>query len=65
MSVMTSPVKDIAPIFDDPDEQAEDDALAVAEAQIAAGQSISHDAMVKWLLSWGTADELPPPECGQ
>ena len=31
------------------------------EADIAAGRVISHQAMKAWLLSWGTADELPPP----
>jgi predicted transcriptional regulator len=26
------------------------------------GDFVSHDAVEKWLLSWGTPDELPPPE---
>jgi predicted transcriptional regulator len=53
-----------APVFDLPDEQDEERALAEAEAEIAAGQYISHEAMVKWLLSWGSPNELPPPEIG-
>ncbi len=35
-----------------------------AMADIDAGRFISHDAVVRWLKSWGTADELPPPKCG-
>ena len=33
------------------------------EAQIEAGHYITHEAMKKWLLSWGTNHELPPPPC--
>ena len=27
-----------------------------------SGEYISNEAMVKWLDSWGTENELPPPE---
>jgi RHH-type transcriptional regulator, rel operon repressor / antitoxin RelB len=27
-----------------------------------SGEFISNEAMMKWLDSWGTEDELPPPE---
>jgi RHH-type transcriptional regulator, rel operon repressor / antitoxin RelB len=34
---------------------------AFAEAE-GSGEWISNEAMVEWLESWGTEDELPPPE---
>jgi predicted transcriptional regulator len=40
-------------------------AAAVAEAVAAsrAGEvPIEHERMVAWLKSWGTEDELPPPQ---
>jgi predicted transcriptional regulator len=45
----------------EPDEVAEEKAWAEAEADIAAGRLIDHDAVRRWLLSWGTDAELPPP----
>jgi predicted transcriptional regulator len=48
-------------LFDEIDDDAEAAADARAEADIAAGRVISHEAMKRWLLSWGTDDELPPP----
>jgi predicted transcriptional regulator len=36
-----------------------------AMADIEAGRFISHDAVMRWVASWGTDDELPPPECGE
>ena len=51
-------------IFDEVDQAFEDAADAEAEADIAAGRVISHEAMTAWLLSWGTPNELPPPEIG-
>ena len=38
-------------------------AIAEARADIAAGRVISHEDMCRWLESWGTANELPPPSC--
>jgi len=35
------------------------------EDDIVAGRIISHEAMRRWLLSCGSPDELPPPECGE
>jgi predicted transcriptional regulator len=35
-----------------------------AMADIEAGRFITHEAVVRWLKSWGTANELPPPKCG-
>ena len=54
-----------ASLFDAVDEEAEERALREAEADLDAGRVISHDAMRRWLLSWGTDSELPPPECGE
>jgi predicted transcriptional regulator len=51
-------------LFDDVDDAAEEAADARAEADIAAGRVISHDAVKAWLLSWGTPDELPQPQVG-
>jgi predicted transcriptional regulator len=51
-------------IFDDVDEAADEAAMLEGEADADAGRTISHEAMKAWLLSWGTADELPPPQVG-
>jgi predicted transcriptional regulator len=51
-------------IFDEADDAADEAAMVRGEADIAAGRVISHEAMKAWLLSWGTADELPPPRVG-
>ena len=51
-------------IFDVPDEEHDARRLAEALADVTAGRTISHKAMKAWLLSWGTPDELPPPQVG-
>ena len=51
-------------IFDEIDPDAEAAADAVGLADIEAGRTVSHEAMKRWLLSWGSADELPPPKVG-
>lgn len=53
-------------IFDDESESAAADEAAIAEglADIEAGRVISHQAMKRWLQSWGTNNELPPPGVG-
>jgi predicted transcriptional regulator len=61
---MAKATQPLAPIFDLPNEEEEERALSEAEGQIADGKFIQHAAMVKWLLSWGSSDELPPPESG-
>ena len=52
-------------IFDPADDAEEARAIAEAEADIAAGRVISHEAVSRWLQSWGTQHELPPPKCGE
>jgi hypothetical protein len=32
-------------------------------ASADAGKVVSYEDVRRWLLSWGTKDELPPPEC--
>ncbi|HEY2459418.1 MAG TPA: hypothetical protein VGI16_01355 [Candidatus Acidoferrum sp.] len=34
-----------------------------AGRQVKSGHYIRHEDMKAWLLSWGTARELPPPRC--
>ena len=34
-------------------------------ADIEAGRVISHEAVKRWLMSWGTDNPLPPPKCGE
>jgi predicted transcriptional regulator len=52
-------------VFDEIDAAPEDAADAEAQADVAAGRVISHEAVKAWLLSRGTAEELPPPTVGE
>jgi predicted transcriptional regulator len=38
-------------------------AVEQAQASLAAGHSVPYEQVRRWLLSWGTDHELPPPEC--
>lgn len=51
--------------LEEADEAAEAAADAEAEADFEAGRVVSHEAVMRWIKSWGTPDELPPPECGK
>lgn len=42
------------------DRQIEEIRAGLREAE-AGGPFISHEAMTRWLESWGADDELPPP----
>jgi predicted transcriptional regulator len=33
-------------------------------ADAKAGRVLPHEEVARWLESWGTEDELPPPKCG-
>jgi RHH-type transcriptional regulator, rel operon repressor / antitoxin RelB len=33
-------------------------------ADAEAGRVVSHEEVTRWLDSWGTENELPPPKCG-
>lgn len=60
-------VEEEAETFAFDNELTEDDehAIAEADADIAAGRTVSHEAVLRWVRSWGTENELPPPECGE
>jgi predicted transcriptional regulator len=62
---MTKMAENQISVLDRPDVAAEERAWGEGEADIAAGRVISHEAMRRWLLSWGKRPELPPPECGE
>jgi predicted transcriptional regulator len=47
-------------VFDD-DDEAE---VRRVMADMDGGKFVSHEAVARWLKSWGTDNELPPPECG-
>ena len=46
---------------DDPEDDAAD---AEGLADIAAGRTVSGEAVKRWLRSWGKPDELPAPKIG-
>jgi predicted transcriptional regulator len=33
-------------------------------ADAKAGRVVTHEDVARWLDSWGTENELPPPKCG-
>jgi hypothetical protein len=45
-------------LFDSPEAEAR------AEADVRAGRLISHEAVRRWLSSWGSAKRLPRPRPG-
>jgi predicted transcriptional regulator len=49
-------------IFGECDAEADARSLAEAEADIAAGRLIPNEEVMKWVLTWGTPEEGPPPE---
>ncbi|MCG2663844.1 antitoxin [Brevundimonas sp.] len=49
-------------IFSQPDPEADARSLEEAEADFAAGRVVPHEEVSKWLLTWGTPEEGPPPE---
>ena len=51
-------------LFDDIDAAVEERALEEAETDYADGRVISHEAVMRWVGSWGGVEELPPPPVG-
>ena len=51
-------------LFDEIDDEAEAAADARAEADVAAGRVISHEAVSRWLASWASGAPTPPPKAG-
>ena len=39
------------------------EAVKAGKASLEQGRSISYEEVRPWLMSWGTDDELPTPEC--
>ena len=52
-------------VFDVEDAAALEASTRRGEADIAAGRVVSHEAVKRWLLSWGTDNPLPRPKCGE
>jgi len=52
------------PLFETADPKAEAAADARAEADVRAGRLISHQAVRRWLTSWGSAKPTPRPRTG-
>lgn len=48
-------------IFDDFEDEADRQAMAEADADIAAGRVVPHERVVEWLKSLGTPNQLPTP----
>jgi predicted transcriptional regulator len=49
-------------LFDEMDSDADEDAVCEGEADADAGRVVSNDAFSKWLDTWGTTEEGPPPD---
>jgi predicted transcriptional regulator len=62
---MAEPEPSIFDEVDSVDPDVDQRNLARAEADIAAGRLVSHEAVKRWLTSWGTPNELPAPKCGE
>jgi predicted transcriptional regulator len=39
------------------------EAVKAGKAPLDQGRGVPYEAVRPWLMSWGTDDELPPPEC--
>ena len=47
-------------LFDDIDDEAEERAMAEAEADVAAGRVVPHEDVVKWLNDLAAGKHCPP-----
>jgi len=45
-------------------EQFKQESVARWEDYCRTGKSVPHDAVMRWLESWGTENELETPKCG-
>jgi len=61
-NAMLRPMKSEKSLFDSPEAEAKSEARA--EADVKAGRVISHEAVRRWLSSWGSAKRLPRPRVG-
>jgi predicted transcriptional regulator len=53
----------LVPEHENPDAAAFRRAVAEGLASLDAGRGVPYEDVRRWLLSWGTESELPPPEC--
>ena len=58
-------VDDDEDVFDTPDTEADEAAWLRGEADHAAGRTVSNEAVMRWLETWGTPNRLPRPKCGE
>lgn len=58
---MSDPVRALQ--TDDEDTAAFVAAVEEGIAAADAGHTVPYEAVRRWLLSWGTENELPPPSC--
>ncbi|UIJ44691.1 CopG family transcriptional regulator [Sphingomonas cannabina] len=47
-----------------PDDELDEADLA-GIADLDAGRTVSNEAVIRWLKSWGTGNRLPRPKCGE
>jgi predicted transcriptional regulator len=52
----------IVAYLDEQEHQLERIREGLADAE--AGRVVAHGEVARWLDSWGSEDELPPPKCG-
>lgn len=52
-------------IFAVPDEAADEAATLRGIADAKAGRTVSHEAVMRWVASWGTDNPLPRPKWGE
>lgn len=57
-------MKEKPTLFDSVDPAAEVAADARAEADVVAGRLIGHEAVKRWVASWGSDAPLPRPRIG-
>jgi predicted transcriptional regulator len=51
-----------ASLFDEPDLDADEQAMLEGEADADAGRVVPHEKVAKWLATWGTPEAGPPPK---
>lgn len=56
---------DDADLFDEIDEEADRASFERGLADLKAGRVVSHEAVMRWVASWGTDNPLPRPKCGE
>lgn len=57
---MSEPVR---PLPTDADDAAFIAAVEEGISDLNAGRTVPYEDVRRWLLSWGTENELPPPTC--